>query len=520
MGDSLGVGSLFPTGFLTTPFDQYPGAKAPQLSSEELELLIAHLDHFIKKTPSGTLTESNLGYWLTYALQRALNLYNEKAAQQICALLYNLYDDENPDLLVSILSQTLDGVFEGQTVAYAWMDNLFTATFDSKNNSAIVAINYIFSQLLEKTGDKLSSVIAKNIEEGSEKGKNAILVLVRALANATSISDNQPTAELIAELLRSFVRKSPGIISTALTEEIMYSSFKGKSGIYVLIGAIKNAIGDNPKVVQILSRILIDVNKMCSAGLVDSLCKIHEVGPYKGEHTLHVLLTSLVSAAYIDQNSETLSALIDAVHQIWKSNFDDKVNLALTQTIHTGDHVDLNGIMMIVRALTAAIDHQLQIAPIIEFLNNFIKSDPADLGAAFTHQAPKSTISDYTLSPLQLLINALSNNKNSFLETRLQNTISKLASSKSAVEMSFSLEGEPKLVFVKKVVNAHSLTQAEMTRLLETGEKPHSSPVDPGFFLTRNNLEKQLFFQGCIMDKGREANKDEVSEKKVACNSF
>lgn len=302
------------------------------------------------------------------------------------------------------------------------------------------------------------------------------------MANATSISDNQPTAELIAELLRSFVRKSPGIISTALTEEIMYSSFKGKSGIYVLIGAIKNAIGDNPKVVQILSRILIDVNKMCSAGLVDSLCKIHEVGPYKGEHTLHVLLTSLVSAAYIDQNSETLSALIDAVHQIWKSNFDDKVNLALTQTIHTGDHVDLNGIMMIVRALTAAIDHQLQIAPIIEFLNNFIKSDPADLGAAFTHQAPKSTISDYTLSPLQLLINALSNNKNSFLETRLQNTISKLASSKSAVEMSFSLEGEPKLVFVKKVVNAHSLTQAEMTRLLETGEKPHSSPVDPGFF--------------------------------------
>lgn len=103
MGDSLGVGSLFPTGFLTTPFDQYPGAKAPQLSSEELELLIAHLDHFIKKTPSGTLTESNLGYWLTYALQRALNLYNEKAAQQICALLYNLYDDENPDLLVSVV---------------------------------------------------------------------------------------------------------------------------------------------------------------------------------------------------------------------------------------------------------------------------------------------------------------------------------------------------------------------------------------------------------------------------------
>ncbi|QLZ70925.1 hypothetical protein FOLKNPGA_03745 (plasmid) [Legionella sp. PC1000] len=270
MGNPL---DLFPTGFLTIPFDQYPGAKDPQLSSTELEWLITQLNHFINETPYATLAESNLGYWLTYALQCALNLYDEKAAQQICALLYNLYNDENAEPLVSILSQTLGGVFEGQTVAYAWMDNLFTATFDSRNNSVVVAINYIFSQLLEKTGDELSSVIAKNVEKGSEKGKNAILVLARALANATSMSDNQPTAELIAELLRSFVKKSPGIISAALTEEVIYGSFKDKSSIYVLMGGLKNAVEDNPKVVQILSRILIDVNKMCPDHLVNSLCK-------------------------------------------------------------------------------------------------------------------------------------------------------------------------------------------------------------------------------------------------------
>lgn len=517
MGDSL---DLFPTGFLTIPFDQYPGAKTPKVSSMDLEWLIAQLNDFITETPVGTIAESNFGYWLTYALQCATNMYDEKAAQQICALLYKLYDDENPEALVSILSQTLGGAFEGQTVAYAWMDNLFTATFDSRNNSVLVAISYIFNQLLEKTGDELSSIMAKNVEEGSEKGKNAILVLVRALANATTISDNQPTAELIAELLRGFLKKSPGIISAALTEEITYGSFKGKSSIYVLVGVIKNAVIDNPKVVQILSRILIDVSKGCPAGLVDSLCKIHELGPYKGMHALHIILISLVSAAYIDKNSETLSNLIDVLSQIWESNSDGKINSALMQTIHTGEHADLNGIMMIVRALIAAIDHQLAIAPIIEFLNNFIKSDPKDLGSAFTHKAPKSTIGNYTLSPLLLLINTWSNNKDSFLKTKLQNTIYKLASSKSAMEMSYSLDGEPKLFFIKKVASAHSLNKADVARLLSmASENPSSVPLDSDFFLTRNNLgKKQFFFQP--FDEAIETKKVEDAEKKAAACCF
>lgn len=517
MGDPL---DLFPTGFLTIPFDQYPGAKTPKLSMADLNWLIAELNDFITKIPSGTIVESNFGYWLTYALQWATNLYDEKAVQQICALLYKLYDGENPEILVSILSQTLEGAFEGQTVAYAWMDNLFTATFDSRGNSVVVAINYIFSQLLEKTGDEFSFVIAKNMEKGSEKGKNAILVLTRALANATAIPDNQPTAELIAELLRSFVKKSPGIISAALTEEISYGSFKGKSSIYVLAGVVKNAVVDDSKVVQILSRVLMDVNKICPADLVDSLCKIHEIGPYKGKHALHIILISLVSAAYINKNSEVLSDLIDAVHQIWKSDAQGKVNSALMQTIHVGEHADLNGIMMIVRALTAAIDHQLQVEPIIEFLNDFIKSDPKELGSAFTHQAPKSTIGDYTLSPLLLLIDALSRSKSSLLKTELHNIIHKLASSTSAIEMLFSLTGEPKLVFVKAVAKVHSLTQADVIRLLGTeSEKARSPSFDSGFFLTRNNrFEKQLFFQPFFIDEAREANKDEETKSNAGCS--
>ncbi|KTD40155.1 hypothetical protein [Legionella parisiensis] len=514
MGDPL---DLFPLGFLTIPFDQYPGVKDPKISSRDLEWLIVQLNDFITETPVGTIAESNFGYWLTYALQTAMNTYDEKAAQHICALLYKLYQDGNPAVLVSILSQTLGGAFEGQTVAYAWMDSLFTATFDSRNNSVLVAINYIFSQLLANAGDELSSIMAKNVEKGSEKGKNAILVLVRALANATTISDNQPTAELIAELLSSFIKKSPRIISAALTKEITYGSFKGKSSTYVLVGAIKNAVVDNPKVVQILSRILIDVSKISPAELVDSLCKTHELGPYKGLHTLHIILISLVSAAYINHNSDALSNLIDALYQIWESNSDGKINSALMQTIHTGVHADLNGIMMIVRALAAAIDHELEIAPIIEFLNHFIKSDPKDLCSAFTHKAPQNTIGDYTLSPLVLLINTWSNNKSPFVKTKLQQTIDTLASSKSAIEMSCSLDGEPKLFFVKKVASAHSLDEADVARLLRTASgNPSSASLDSGFFLTRNKLgEKQFFFQP--FDEVRDATEEDIEKQSATC---
>ncbi len=46
------------------------------------------------------------------------------------------------------------------------------------------------------------------------------------------------------------------------------------------------------------------------------------------------------------------------VHRVWKKNSDGKVNAALMQTINTGDHVDLNGIMMIVRSLIAAKEQE------------------------------------------------------------------------------------------------------------------------------------------------------------------
>ncbi|WP_392536360.1 hypothetical protein [Legionella sp. 227] len=494
MGDPQ---DLFRSDFLTIPLDKYQGDHSPVLEKDDLRWLIAQLYHFVAESPnSSVLLESNFSYWLTYALQCAVNTYDAEAAQQICSFFYQLEKDSNS--LMLIFEQTLSGTFAGQTVAYAWMDNLFSATYDPRNTSVVIAINYIFSQLLAEKGDEFSDLVTKNIKEGSEKGKNAILVLARALANVAEVSESQPTAELIANLLRSFVKKSPLILSTSLTQEISYGSFKGKSGVYVLVGAIKNAVENQPKVTPMIGDILIDLNGILPKELSDALCKTHEQGPYKGKNALHIILLSLISAAYLNKNSEAVSVLMHVVHQVWKSNTDGKVTLSLLHPIETGEHADINGVMMLVRAMRAAIDHQHQVALFNDFLIDFIQSDPKKLGDAFTHHAPASTIGDYTVSPLVLLINTLQKVKNVTLKTGLRNVINKLADSKSAVAMLLSLTDDTKLIFIEELAQVYSLNHKQVTWLTQTnGQQLKASPatLDSCFFLEKNNWGRgQHFF--------------------------
>ncbi|KTD68573.1 hypothetical protein Lste_1731 [Legionella steelei] len=493
----MGGKTSFHSGFLTTPFAQYQGDKSPELSKDDLDWLIGKLYHFVMNTPKASdLLQSNFSYWLTYALQSAVSLYDEGAVQQICSLFYQLNSAENPDILISIFAQSLGGKFAGQTVAYAWMDSLFSATYDPRNTSAVVAIHYIFSQLLEQKGDALSNVVTKNMEEGSEKGKNAILVLTRALANATTPT-TQSTAELLAKLLMGFVKKSPAILGTSLTQEIRHGSFQGKSGVYVLAGAINNAVDNNAKLIQLISDILIDLNKICSQDLIDALCKIHDQGPYKGKHVLHIILISLVSAAYSRRSSEAVKTLTHLVHHLWKKDTSEKVNLALMDTIHDGEHVNLNGIMMLVRAMVAAIDHQIPIAQISDFLVDLIQTGPKGLGDAFMHCAPESTIGDYTHSPLVLLISALQNTQDVVSKTNVHDVIIKLAGSKSAIEMLFSLSGDEKLFFIGELKKVHSLTDKQVTWLTETDSKTlkaSSASLDSRFFLGKNSRCKGPHF--------------------------
>lgn len=305
------------------------------------------------------------------------------------------------------------------------------------------------------------------------------------MANVAEASENRHTAELIANLLRSFVKKSPLILSTSLTREIIHGSFKGKSGVYVLVGAIKNAVEYQPKLIQIVGDILIDVNNVLPKELSDALCKTHERGPYKGKNTLHIILVSLISAAYLNKNLEAVSVLMHIVHQVWKSNTDGKVTLALLHPIETGEHANINGVMMIVRAMRAAIDHQHQVALFTDFLIDFIQSDPKELGDAFTHHAPASTIGDYTVSPLVLLINTLQNVNNVTLKTSLRNVINKLADSKSAVEMLLSLTGDAKLIFIEELAQVYSLNHKQVTWLAQTdGQqlRASSARLDSCFF--------------------------------------
>lgn len=447
---------LFLEGFITTPLSKHSGNLALELTAENIFYLVDQLNLYVDNALGSDLEKSNTLYWLTHALHGAVKLFDSKAATLINALFYKMAKKDS-NALVSMLSKPFkEGPFKGQNTVYVWMDELYSATYDSRNTPTLIGIDFNFNYLLNHSGEEFCQILTKMIEEGSEEGKNALLVLMRALLNAASHSYNQSNTLLIAELLDNCLKKSPDILSLGLTQEFTKSLFKGKSGIYVLASILKVAVLDNSSVVSLLCQVLMNLNQHHKTQLMGALCKINEVGPYKGMHSLHILLLSLVSASYKENNLEAVHALVNAIQQMWSAN-KDQVEFALTDTITAGEHLNQNGIMMLVRSLIATEAHHMNASCIINFLLELIKADPHMLGQGFIQQSSNSPIPEYNVSPLRQLIKKINTVDASETQT-YHSILNMLVLSQSAVRMMFSLTENEKLIFVKSFANVHSLS--------------------------------------------------------------
>ncbi|OGT47446.1 MAG: hypothetical protein A3E83_01745 [Gammaproteobacteria bacterium RIFCSPHIGHO2_12_FULL_41_20] len=383
------------------------------LSEERLITLVTQLSEYIHSHSIDDIKRGSAIYWLTYALHYSVSRMQTEVVEQIISIAYALAK-KDPDAFCDLLSQPFQGGdFHGQSAFFVWMDELYSSVLDEKSHPNIVSLNFIFSYLLDHVASAVALALAKNHVEGSAAGKSGLLLIILTLLQAASIPYNQAVTQLMAELLLKCMTKAPNIINRALTQEIMQGPFGGKSIIYFLVSVLRELVRDkyNESAVNIVSNILLNVmQKGDRDSLARSLFGIVGEGPYAGCHPLHIVLMSLVSAAYVNNNDIVFKQVIMVLQQLYNI-FSNEMLLALTKEITHGKHMGKNGAMMLIRAFIAGLDHKLDVTPLADGLSKLIDANPEALVYAF--MCPIGSMKEGGTSYLSLLIRILNEQKQS-----------------------------------------------------------------------------------------------------------
>lgn len=397
--------------FLKTPLNEYKGNVAPNFSENELSTLINQIKSCIDIDATclseTELAASNTFYWLTHGLANAMRNKHFASSYDIASILYKI-SKQYPHLVIKMLGETIEvGEFKGQTGVFVWMDRYYSATFDSLFSPTLIAINALFSHLLQQDSKALSAIMIKPIESGFTSGTNALLNLIYALKNAADYDFNHTITSLIAELLAEFITQSPDELGFALTQEVTKGVFSGTGFIDFIVPTLARCSQDNINAVKTICKILLMINENHSQRLMEALTKINQSGYNQGMHAFHVLLTTLVSTSYIEHNTEMFNTLVDLIHAFFKKS-PDTISAALTQPIQIGERKNENGIMHLVHALIIAMERNMDTTVMTNLLLEIIEHNDSALAAAFNSNA-LSKSNHYLNSPLFKLDEKLHN---------------------------------------------------------------------------------------------------------------
>ncbi len=104
-----------------------------------------------------------------------------------------------------------------------------------------------------------------------------------------------------------------------MVQRISTGTFTGKSIIYVFACCLKEAARTNRDVVLLICELFRQISSTHHRELNRELGSFIEAGPYKGLSPLHIILHSLISAAYIDNNTTIVEAITSIIQAICQS---------------------------------------------------------------------------------------------------------------------------------------------------------------------------------------------------------
>lgn len=434
-------------------------------SQEEFILLLQKLNDHVDDLSATALQDSYYFHWLTFALCRAVKFSDASSMELIAGLTLNIFRKNSHQMLTMLAKSISHGKFAGQSFMYLWMDNYYSIVCEHDSApSALVALNLVLKEFLVTCGADFCSVLVTRINEGSERGKNSLLVLLRALLQSASFLNNQAETMLIVSLLQQCLLTAPELISLSLAEEINYGSFKGKSSVYLLACAMLKTVDFRDAAsMSVMQEIMMHALKKAPEQFIEALYKIHPTGTYKGMHSFHLILLSLVSAAYVNNNSAVVEQLVAIMVELndFPAQKNRNVDWALLELIKDGEYKALNGLAFLSRALIAGVTHHLDVSKLTDFMVQFIKRAPVDeLVPALLQQASNNTTPEYTISAIQRLINHLRETKNQELpQDSIKTIINALANSPAGTQLVSFLASEDTFFFVNEA-QEQSLTPA------------------------------------------------------------
>jgi hypothetical protein len=434
-----------------------------ELSYAQLVSLLDELNNASMQSAQ-ELEDSSFFSWLSFALGCAVALADTNTNTNsnlqtnpitlITSLVQNFLNN-SPDALYAMFNQQInEGRFKGQSFVYFWMDNYFSLAYSSNDDlSSFHALNIMFHELLNVLGSQFCSLLVKNIEEGSEKGKNALLVLLRSYQKSTERAYNELEVQDIADLFLNCMKKEPDLMAAALTQEITEGLFRGKSCLYLLSGILlKSTLFGYSHSVTIIQDVMLHTLKSHPEQFADALYKCHTSGPYSALSSFHLILLSLVEAAYKDKNSVVIAQLMSIITEL--ATYDKReptVISALLETINNDVHQDLNGFVFLCRALIAAMTHHIDVTPMMDFILDVIKRAPAEqLVTAVFQWAPAHATPEYTSSPIHQLIQLAGNMNQPIQQQNAQVIINALAHSQAASRIYSLLPPDEHFFFVKE----------------------------------------------------------------------
>lgn len=451
-----------------------------RLSTEEAELLLTQIINNMSLPPASWNVKS-LMYCLNDLLYYAVSIEDNFLLDKVCSLTVELLQANPKHFLTEFGKPIEEGKFKGKNSAYFWLDQLYSAVFIAQNEHPVRDIHYVLISVLKKDGDKFSRFLMSPIEgEGSYAGTNGLLVLSRILSHVTQPSYRYVSRFLMADFLRDCFMSSPDVIGKGLCEEITNGSFKGKSSLYMLVDSLKNAAVDDPQIVDIICDIILNINQRNSVSLIETLGKINQSGPYKGKSSLHTILTTLVSSAYLKDNPEIAEHLVNMLLKLWNTEKNqNRLGALLTRPIENNGQ---NGVMLLVRALTTMIDNHMDSALLVDLLEGVIEANPDELFQALTQEAEDTRRMYNKVSAVQQLIEAMPKHD------RLQGIIKKLALSPAAPQLMCSLSEPARSIFIQVFTEVHALSKKEvnvLTQLLLNDRGKIEDYSDTSVFLSQ-----------------------------------
>ena len=498
--DSALPALVFREDFLMMPLDLALSSMPAVFTEKELVCLMKHLEHAISSSSTEELMQGTIHYWLTCALHGAILVEAPRLARAVVEVFHKIAK-KDPEVAVALLQKTINtGTFHGQTMCYAWINALYSATFDVHNSSVIMAIHYVFLHLLENDGRNMIDLLTHRLSEGKEQGNTALLLLARALLQTAGETDiYQPNTTLIAEFVVNLMARFPLLIGSEITQDINQGSFDGKSILYVLVCALKALSNENSTSDE--------VNRLCSIfttinhtdnqqNLANALLKKIDSGPYRAANTLHILLKALVSAIYIRHNDAVIERLITCLQDLFATH-QNQISLSLSEPIDMGKYIHENGIQMLMQTLMVASDRQLDTTALAGLISSMIDTDPDQLPLAFIHCIPESNDKYNQRSPLRLLIGALDHSPiDSTQRDNIMRIITKLASNQRAVEMVSSLPSQERTIFIDEIAKINPISLLERAHLMaldysQVTQLSHRA-TEPDRFFTKSATNSEI----------------------------